>query len=74
MRDTVRFKVCLVGNEAVGKTSLIKRYHQGTFKEGYVPSVGASNSDVHLLFKRDDGSEVEIILMVWDIMGTRTPA
>ncbi len=71
MREAVKFKVCLVGNEMVGKTSLIHRYLTGNFNQIYYPSLGATSSDIHLLFKKPDGTEVEVILMVWDILGKK---
>ncbi|MHA1650570.1 MAG: Rab family GTPase [Candidatus Helarchaeota archaeon] len=58
-----RFKVVLVGDEAVGKTSLILRYIDNTFNENYTPTLG-----VNFLVK-----DLELYgttrLIIWDIGG-----
>src|SRR5437870_5538766 len=36
----VKVKVCLVGDVAVGKTSLIKRFVQDSFDDRYIATVG----------------------------------
>ena len=35
------FKICVVGDGAVGKTSLIQRYTEGEFNEEYIMTLGA---------------------------------
>lgn len=58
------FKVSVIGDYAVGKTSLIKRYMTDSFDEGYKATLGAAIST----FKtRVDDSEVS--LQVWDLAG-----
>src|SRR5207249_7327299 len=38
---TFKFKICLVGEEGVGKTSLIHRFVSGAFDESYIRTLGA---------------------------------
>jgi small GTP-binding protein len=59
-------KVCLVGDEGVGKTCLIRRFAYDMFDEAYIRTVGTmvSKREVDL---PDMGYRV--ILMIWDIMG-----
>src|SRR6266568_4813959 len=38
---TYKFKICLVGEEGVGKTSLIHRFVSGAFDESYIRTLGA---------------------------------
>ncbi len=40
----MRFKITVVGDSQVGKTSLIKRFTQGTFEQDYVKTLGAQFS------------------------------
>ncbi len=58
-----RFKVVLLGDEAVGKTSLILRYINNSFTESYIPTLGVNfiTKDLHL--------KEGIRLIVWDIGG-----
>ena len=38
------FKITVIGNGAVGKTSLIKKYTQGSFQKDYIKTLGAQFS------------------------------
>jgi small GTP-binding protein len=58
------FKVSVIGEYAVGKTSLIKRYMTNTFDEGYKATLGAAISTFDTTV---DGNEVS--LQVWDLAG-----
>ena len=59
------FKVIVVGDGAVGKTSLILRYTQGSFNTNYIKTVGAQFSRYE--YKSDDG--IVTRLSLWDIAG-----
>ncbi len=58
------FKVAMIGEHAVGKTSLIKRYMTNAFDEGYKATLGASIST--LLTTVD---QKRVSLQVWDLAG-----
>ena len=66
----VKAKVCLVGDVAVGKTSLIKRYVQDHFDDRYIATVGTkvTKKTVDVLWK---GAPATLDMMVWDIMGEK---
>lgn len=58
------FKIVLVGDAGVGKSSLIKRHLTGEFHSKYIPTVGV---EVHpLVFHTNKGN---ICLNIWDIAG-----
>jgi small GTP-binding protein len=59
------FKVILIGDGAVGKTSLIRRYMEGKFKADYLTTIGSQVYTKKLVSK----SETKITLAVWDISG-----
>ncbi len=58
------FKVSIIGDYAVGKTSLIKRYMTNTFEESYKATLGAAIST----FKTTVANS-SISLQVWDLAG-----
>ncbi len=58
------FKICIVGDPGVGKTSLILRYIENKFKENYIPTLG-----VEFLTKKIMVKDVETSLIIWDIGG-----
>lgn len=69
-RKHFKAKVCLVGNPAVGKTSLVRRYVMNSFDDRYLTTVGTkvSKKPVRVV---DPSAELDadIDLMIWDIMG-----
>ena len=66
----VKAKVCLVGDIAVGKTSLIKRFVLDTFDDRYIATIGTkvTKKTVPCVWR---GRPATIDLVIWDIMGER---
>ena len=64
------FKVLLLGDFAVGKTSLIKRYLENQFNPEYFPTLTATISEKKLEFPDFD---VRVTVAFWDIGGERRP-
>ncbi|MCK4848770.1 MAG: GTP-binding protein [Candidatus Heimdallarchaeota archaeon] len=64
------FKLLLVGEPEVGKTSLIKRYVDGFFQEGYQITLGVDFlSKTINLPDEENGGEQELIYQIWDVAG-----
>ena len=68
----VKSKVCLVGEKAVGKTSLVRRFVMNMFDEQYVTTIGTrvSKKEVHISMP-DLAPSAQVDLMIWDIMGEK---
>ncbi len=67
-----KVKVCLVGDEAVGKTSLIRRFVLDQFVDRYVITVGAKVVSKEFRFSPPGGGEeISVSMLIWDIMGQR---
>ncbi len=63
-------KVVLVGDKAVGKTSLIRRYVTDEFDDRYLLTLGAKvTKKVEPIRVAESGMDVSLELNVWDIMG-----
>ncbi len=62
-RDYV-FKITVIGDGGVGKTSLIKKYTKGSFKKEYIKTLGAQFSKYD---EKIEGNTVK--LFFWDIAG-----
>jgi small GTP-binding protein len=58
------FKITVIGDGAVGKTSLIKKYTKGAFQKEYISTLGTQFSKYE---EEIDGEKVELYL--WDIAG-----
>src|SRR3989442_7071669 len=69
---TFKFKICLVGEEGVGKTSLIHRFVSGAFDESYIRTLGAVVSKKSVALGSMQGRPVQVDMMILDIMGKRT--
>ncbi len=61
---SVSKKIVLLGNESVGKTSLVKRYVNSIFNDEYLTTIGIKISKKTVLV-----GDVEVNLMLWDIAG-----
>ena len=63
-------KICLLGDPAVGKTSLIRRFVEDTFDDNYVSTIGTNvlSKLVNLYFP-ETGETTRIKLLIWDIAG-----
>jgi small GTP-binding protein len=60
------FKITVIGDGGVGKTSLIKKYTKGSFKKEYIKTLGAQFS------KYDEKIENSAVkLFFWDIAGQK---
>uniref|UniRef100_A0A023F8Z6 Putative gtp-binding protein n=1 Tax=Triatoma infestans TaxID=30076 RepID=A0A023F8Z6_TRIIF len=60
----VAIKVVIVGNGAVGKSSMIQRYCKGTFTKDYKKTIG-----VDFLERQIECDGEEVRLMLWDTAG-----
>ena len=68
--DRRKYKVVLLGDAAVGKTSLVLRYVHSQFDEKYLKTLGTN------VYKKEiieviDGEQITSVMQVWDIMGQR---
>lgn len=72
MTETGRLKakICLVGEGAVGKTSLIRRFVADQFDDDYITTLGAkvTKKEVEVSLRNKDSS-VRLEMTVWDVMG-----
>lgn len=69
----VKLKLCLVGESAVGKTSLIRRYVYEEFDDKYITTMGAKVTKKEIRIE-DSGNNgpLEIQLLIWDIVGDQS--
>ncbi|MFW9970528.1 MAG: Rab family GTPase [Candidatus Odinarchaeota archaeon] len=58
------FKIVVVGDSAVGKTSLIKRYTTNTFQKDYISTLGMQFSKYEEII-----SGIMVELFLWDLAG-----
>ena len=66
--ETMRAKVCLVGEPEVGKSSLVRRFVYDQFDSRYQPTLGAKVSKKEIDLRVGD-QPIHAILTIWDIMG-----
>ncbi len=65
----IKAKVCLVGEFAVGKTSLAKRYVHNIFEDRYFATIGAKITKAEIEEVGRDSTQV--VMTIWDIMGEK---
>jgi len=62
-----QFKIIIVGDPTVGKTSLVLRYTNNAFRRTYVSTMGVHVSNK--IFKAEDSTIIQLVL--WDIGGQK---
>lgn len=61
---TEKFKVCMIGATAVGKTSLVARFVSSVFHARYTTTIG-----VRIQARRMQRGESSVDLIIWDLSG-----
>lgn len=59
-------KVCLLGDRAVGKTSLARRFVYDLFEDKYFSTIGVRVSRKAVAVPRD-GATIELTIVLWDL-------
>ncbi|MHA1792044.1 MAG: Rab family GTPase [Promethearchaeota archaeon] len=62
-------KICVVGDQGVGKTSLLLKYSKNTFYDNYKPTLGA---DFIIKEENIKDTDDKFQLYIWDIAGNPT--
>lgn len=62
-------KVCLLGDFAVGKTSLVRRFVYDLFDDRYISTIGVKVSRKVIAVPRE-GEVVELTVILWDLAGS----
>jgi small GTP-binding protein len=62
--------MCVIGEAAVGKTSLIRRFVLNKFDDAYIATIGSKTSAKELQINVE-GEDVHLLLQIWDIIGLR---
>jgi small GTP-binding protein len=66
---TISKKVCLLGDFAVGKTSLVRRFVYDLFDDKYISTIGVKVSRKTVVLPNND-QVLELTMMLWDLAGT----
>lgn len=71
MTETIKYsyKLVVVGDPSVGKTSLIRRYADKKFDASYLPTIGADFTIKQLEFKKGENILQLVTLAIWDMGG-----
>ncbi|TFF87914.1 MAG: GTP-binding protein, partial [Promethearchaeota archaeon] len=64
LKKDYSFKIVVIGEPGVGKTSLVKRFVSGFFSKEYKASIGTN-----MYIKRLNLGNLEVLLSLWDIAG-----
>ncbi|MFQ5833295.1 MAG: Rab family GTPase [Candidatus Thorarchaeota archaeon] len=70
--DEFKFRVVLLGEAAVGKTSLIRRFTENAFDEDYKQTIGTTFASKDVSVTDDEGDSRQIRLIIWDMGGQTT--
>ena len=65
------FKVCVIGDAAVGKSSTVRRWTQGSFTHEYQVTIGVQHYSKSIQLDDSDG-RASVKMIVWDLGGQET--
>ena len=69
--DVVKMKLCMAGEAAVGKSSLIRRYVLDEYDDRYIATLGTKITKKSMSVRNPKGGEPVVVnVILWDIMGT----
>ena len=71
MSAHIQRKICLLGDGAVGKTSLIRKYVMDYFDDEYVATVGTKITKKEIKIKEPGKESTYMTIMIWDIVGQK---
>ena len=66
----IKYKVTLMGDGGVGKTSLVTKYVHNKFDEKYMKTLG-TNVYTKTVTMQNQPGQPEALLQIWDVMGQR---
>ncbi|MGY5852068.1 MAG: Rab family GTPase [Candidatus Thorarchaeota archaeon] len=67
-----KFRVVLLGDACVGKTSLLRRFTENAFEEEYKQTIGTTFATKDLEIADDSGETRKVRLVIWDMGGQAT--
>ncbi|MGQ4871902.1 MAG: Rab family GTPase [Candidatus Thorarchaeota archaeon] len=70
--DGYKFRVVLLGEAAVGKTSLLRRFTENVFEEEYKQTLGTTFATKDVKVLCEDGISRSVRLVIWDMGGQDT--
>jgi len=71
--EVLKLKVCMAGEAMVGKTSLIRRFVVDEYDDRYIATLGTKVTKKVIAAKDPrTGGPLDVHLLLWDVMGTRT--
>jgi small GTP-binding protein len=65
-----KMKMCLIGDAAVGKTSLVHKFVLDKFDDVYIATLGTKTSKKTILVS-NGSSSYHLTLMIWDVLGQK---
>lgn len=68
--EEVKAKISLIGDNAVGKTSLIKRFVLDIFDDKYISTMGIKITKKNFLLVENE-KRTYIVFSIWDVMGQK---
>ena len=69
--EVVKKKLLLLGDAAVGKTSLVQRYVVDQFDDRYITTIGTKVTKKEILIDDEERGQIQVILTIWDVLGQK---
>ena len=70
--DGYKFRIVLLGDAGVGKSSLMRRYVENAFDDEYKQTIGTTFASKDAIIEDESGTSRAVRLMIWDMGGQAT--
>jgi small GTP-binding protein len=71
-KRVIKKKICLLGDPAVGKTSLIRKYVMDKYDDEYISTLGTKVTKKEVEIKDDfNFTTYNLTFMIWDVLGQK---
>lgn len=65
----IKRKICLIGDSAVGKTSLIRKFVLDQFNDKYLSTLGSKVYKKRIKYQEYKNNITDLNMIIWDVMG-----
>lgn len=66
----LKMKMCLLGEPAVGKTSLVRKFVIDKFDDKYITTIGTKTTKKSLIVRNND-ININLTMIIWDVLGQK---
>ena len=68
-RQSIPYRIVILGDNTVGKTSFFNKVIDGKFQENYLSTIGMDRRTISQVIKDKEGKDLTVTISLWDTAG-----